>query len=325
METKGTKTKMTDSDIPIAYGTLVDTPSHQQQSFVPMAPPGDSSASASMTPSSHRHDLRTATAMNGGRSSRVLLPRNGQENAAMSESTIQSLLEQGYTRGLAEALRKNKHAFPLSIWIVDNSGSMASPDGHRLVATTQSQKVKLVPCTRWAEMQQTVDYHVQMAALLTSPTVFRLLNDPGRHVGPQQFSVAERGSQHMDEDLAIAQSCMMNATPSGVTPLIAHLHEIRQNVIDMESSLRKDGTRVVVVLATDGLPTNESGISSDVVKQQFVQALRALEGLPVWLVIRLCTDDDTVVQYYNTLDDQLELSTYQKVKNVMRVMFPWCV
>jgi hypothetical protein len=308
METKRTKTKMADSDIPIAYGALVDGPQQQQQRYVPMAPPQGNSSSA-MPPPHRQHDLRTATAVNGGRSSRVLLPRNGQENATMTESTIQSLLQQGYTRGLAEALRKNKLAFPLSIWIVDNSGSMASRDGHRLVETAQAQKVKLVPCTRWAEMQQTVDYHVQMAALLTSPTVFRLLNDPGRHVGPQQFSIAERGSEYMDQDVAIAQSTMLNATPSGVTPLIAHLHEIRQNIVDLESSLREDGSRVVVVLATDGLPTDECGISSDSVKHQFVQALRSLEGLPVWLVIRLCTDDDAVVEYYNSLDDQLELST----------------
>jgi hypothetical protein len=65
---------------------------------------------------------------------------------------------------------------------------------------------------------------------------------------------------------------------------------------------------VVIVLATDGMPTDERGISNDSVKNQFVNTLRSLEGLPVWLVIRLCTDDDTVVQYYNSLDDQLELS-----------------
>jgi hypothetical protein len=41
---------------------------------------------------------------------------------------------------------------------------------------------------------------------------------------------------------------------------------------------------------------------------QFIKALRSLEGLPVWTVIRLCTDEDAVKRFYSSLDDQLELS-----------------
>lgn len=36
--------------------------------------------------------------------------------------------------------------------------------------------------------------------------------------------------------------------------------------------------------------------------------MRALEGLPIWLVIRLCTDEDKVTDFYNELDGKLELS-----------------
>jgi len=72
--------------------------------------------------------------------------------------------------------------------------------------------------------------------------------------------------------------------------------------------LRRDGTKVVLVLATDGLPTNERGISNSSVRNEFVNSLRALEGLPVWIVVRLCTDEDDVVEFWNSLDEQLELS-----------------
>jgi hypothetical protein len=39
----------------------------------------------------------------------------------------------------------------------------------------------------------------------------------------------------------------------------------------------------------------------------FVDALKTMEGLPVWLVIRLCTDEPKVRDSYNQLDS-LELS-----------------
>lgn len=307
-----------DSTIPIVTGTPLYPP--------PVAPHHGSTASTtydaygnatttattSSSTTTSRPDLRTSTALNGGRSSRVVLPNAGQSDLLFSSQTVRSLQDQGFTAGLAQALQANKRAFPLSIWIVDNSGSMAARDGHRFVETTRSDKVRIVDCTRWSEMQQTVAYHVQMAALLQSPTVFRLLNDPGRVAGPQQFSIAETthatDASRIAQDVATATATMNAATPGGVTPLIPHLQEVRQNILDLEDQLRKDGSKVVLVLATDGLPTDERGISDSAVQQRFIDTLRSLEGLPVWIVVRLCTDEDAVVDFWNNLDSQLELS-----------------
>ena len=67
--------------------------------------------------------------------------------------------------------------------------------------------------------------------------------------------------------------------------------------------LRQHGTKVAVILATDGFSTcNES------TKRYLVNALKSLEGLPVWLIIRLCTNEEDVVEFYNSLDSQLESS-----------------
>lgn len=64
----------------------------------------------------------------------------------------------------------------------------------------------------------------------------------------------------------------------------------------MEQQVRAAGHKVVVIIASDGE-------SSD---GNIVQALKPLEHLPVQVVIRLCTDQDNVVNYWNNIDSQLE-------------------
>jgi hypothetical protein len=192
------------------------------------------------------------------------------------------------------------------MWIVDNSGSMSTGDGHK-ISECRDGCLKFSCCTRWNELQQTVEFHAQMAATLHAPTTFRLLNDPGRVYGPQQFSIALRGTQNIDEDLAIAQSTMMNSQPGGATPLVPHIREIRNEIVNLEPILKAEGTKAAVVLATDGLPTDNEGNSNDYVRQQFIQTMRSLEGLSVWVVVRLCTDEESVVSFWNDLDSQVEL------------------
>jgi len=101
---------------------------------------------------------------------------------------------------------------------------------------------------------------------------------------------------------------MTKASPSGVTPLSDHIYEIRRLVFNMAPQLDAQGCKVSIVLATDGLPTDTSGRGGREEINTFLEALKSLEGLPVWIVVRLCTDDSDVVEFYNDLDSQLELS-----------------
>lgn len=56
------------------------------------------------------------------------------------------------------------------------------------------------------------------------------------------------------------------------------------------------------------MPTDAKGDESDEVRSEFVHALKRMEDLPVWLVIRLCTDEPKVCAFYNQLDTLLEMS-----------------
>jgi len=46
----------------------------------------------------------------------------------------------------------------------------------------------------------------------------------------------------------------------------------------------------------------------ETVTEDFIDALRSLEGIPVWIVVRVCSDEESVMSFYNDLDSQLELS-----------------
>jgi hypothetical protein len=147
-----------------------------------------------------------------------------------------------------------------------------------------------------------------MAALLDSPTIFQLLNNPNLRTTPQRFSVCEHGEAYAASEVAEANNIMRKVSPSGVTPLTQHIWDIQQHISAMANDLRKKGKKVALILATDGLPTDEHGCGGQEITNAFVRALRSLEGLPIWIVIRLCTDEDAVTEFYNSLDDELELS-----------------
>ncbi|GKY90967.1 hypothetical protein MPSEU_000069500 [Mayamaea pseudoterrestris] len=231
------------------------------------------------------------------------------DTTMLSNESFLALEQQGYTPGLIDSLVENNRVFYKSIWIIDNSGSMSAMDGHRLVGTLDRKQVRLVQCTRWKELQETVEYHAQLAALLQRPTQFRLLNDPGRNVGPQHFSVAEVANEtFLRQDLEVVRSVMEHATPSGVTPLTKHLEQVLEHVQSLQQTLTQTGTKVVLVICSDGIPTDDEGYTGRDIQQQFINMLRQFQRLNIWIVVRLCTDEDHVVQFWNDLDSQLEMS-----------------
>lgn len=216
------------------------------------------------------------------------------------------LKSEGFSTGLARALCMNAKVFDRRIWVVDNSGSMEIGDGHRIV-TTSDREIVSQAVSRWEELKDTVLYHAEMAATLGTPSLFKILN-PSPGLKKKDFAVGGTGKVGLKKDIREARSFIHRIRPTGPTPLTQHVWDIQKSIHKMTPKLRRDGRQVVVVLATDGLPTDADGYIGDDVDAEFLSALKALEGLPIWLVIRLCTDEKKVKQFYNDLDSKVELS-----------------
>lgn len=235
----------------------------------------------------------------------LLQPSIAMSNA-VSDTAVELLKSQGYPVGLARELGNSKATYPLRFWIVDNSGSMITSDGRELTGSNKAN-LKVSECTRWKELQSTVEYHIGLANLIGAHTIFRLLNPPGNNM-PQEFSIAEHGEESSESVINACLDIVRNTVPAGVTPLTEHLQTITARVQEIAPVLRQQSQKAVVVIATDGLPTDPQGNRNDQVRSEFIEALKTLQMQPVWIVIRLCTENDEVVDFYNELDKELESS-----------------
>lgn len=214
-------------------------------------------------------------------------------------NTMMSILaERGWPPGLTDACVRSIEAFPVRFVVVDNSGSMNRMDGTRLV-TMPNGTIKSIKATRWAELGDVVMDFAEAVGALRAESHLHLLNPSSAGqffvVGANGDSVT--GCVGAPADANAIKSAMATS-PTGSTPLTEAVQLIISLIAPAADKLRAQGQQAVVVLATDGLPNEPP---------TFLRALQELQRLPVWLVVRLCTDESEVVDYWSELDAQLEM------------------
>lgn len=204
---------------------------------------------------------------------------------------IKYVRDLGLPKGIGDQLIASTRDFAMRYWIIDNSGSMKAQSGHRVVRGAGGRE-GMVACSRWEELGEGIKWHAAMAAHLHAPTEFRLLNAPSGFAG----KTVACGYGDGDSEVELVDR-MIQSEPDGATPLCQAIRQVTAEIRSREASLRGAGKRAVVVIASDGAASD-----GDV-----HAALRPLKSLPAWVVVRLCTDDDAVVQYWNRVDEDLEL------------------
>ena len=197
------------------------------------------------------------------------------------------LAEAHWPLGLQEALIANLQRFACRYMILDDSSSMMEADGHRNVATGTS--FTTISCSRWMEMGEMVLFHAAFAKACHCRTQFRFLNGGA--------PIVLGNNDGNDEEKFRAIKSMLNESPNGATPLCRHIQEVVAEISAIADTLRATRQLACVIIITDG-EASDGDISA---------AMRPLKDLPVWVVVRLCTDSEAIVNYWNNIDKVLEL------------------
>lgn len=197
------------------------------------------------------------------------------------------LTAQNWPEGLQNTLIQNLLKQPYRFFICDDSASMMNNDGKKLVGL--HPQTKLISCSRWTELVDSLKFHIEFAEAASAVSEFRFLN-MGRPVTiGTNDAESNRGVSTLMNSL--------NSSPSGKTPLCRHIREVTQKIKDLMPQLVSMSQRACLIISTDG--ESSDGDIRD--------AMRPLMGLPVWVVVRLCTNESRIVEYWNRLDNELEL------------------
>ena len=220
-------------------------------------------------------------------------------------ATFAYLRSHNFPIGLIKAYIDGLKKRPIRFFIIDDSGSMSTNDGKMLI-----DHKHIVKCSRWNELCMTMKFHVLLAHEANAPTEFRFLNLS------EPIIIGNGDSSHTNCDILL--NLLNNESPNGGTPLCKHIREIVAKVRNMEQSLIANRQRVSLIIASDGE-------SSD---GNIAEALKPLEFLKCDVIVRLCTDQVSIVDYWNNIDSDLELSMdvlddiFGEAKEVERVN-PW--
>jgi hypothetical protein len=232
----------------------------------------------------------------------------------MDSTTKDFLFQQGFTFGMIRMVEEKKttypNSFPVHIWILDNSFFMNVLDSH----SSKSNHHPNGMASRWEELQDCVAYHAQISRTIGIPIRFALINPPllppsqqQQQALPQYFSLNQSSPPNLQQEYHILQAVMTMTQPHGPALLTRQLGILRNYIVSIAPQLKEQDQTIPIVLATQGLPTDENNQSSSSTLRDFIQALKSFQNLPVWFIVRLCTDDERAFEFYNSLDVHLTL------------------
>lgn len=126
----------------------------------------------------------------------------------------------------------------------------------------------------------------------------------------QYFTMGENDDSNKSpqEKVHKVGQILKSIQPGGPTNLTKQLNTIYGYISSIAHQLRSSNQKVSLVIATQGLPTNDNGESNQQITQEFVMALKAFENVPATITLRLCTDNEQVFHFYKATIDCAHIS-----------------
>jgi len=232
-----------------------------------------------------------------------------EANQDRGQRISQGLVEMGVPFGISQLIGEEDKVIGRRIFLLDNSGSTSCFDG-KYYEQGPHDKWSEVTCSRWQEIRRMALEQARCQIATGTPCEFVLLNAVSGGDGLQEgvdICSIDPSQGNADIQFARLEGMLSKVRPNGATPLAKRLRQIQTRLADVHGHLAQQGLRTVVVIATDGRPTDKDGPSASA-KDEVVRVMRQLSAeCPVFLVIRLCTDEEDVIAYYNRIDEEEEL------------------
>ena len=220
------------------------------------------------------------------------------------KANLQHYIERlGLPPALVPAVCVQFYKMDARLWVVENSYAMQKKDAALLKANSNFERLgQKEGVSRWSELSQCIEFHSKMASRCWIPTKYWLINEPDNGI-PKRFGLCWGNQDEVAGELEQVNKIMKDIQlDSKVNPLARQLHKIEKYLSKEAPRLESHDEYIGIIVCTQGVPTDERGNRGQDVIKDFVKKLVSLSELPVKVVFRLCTNNEQVVDFYNTLD-----------------------
>jgi len=203
----------------------------------------------------------------------------------------------------------------MRIVLADNSGSTNISDG-KIVIKKSNGTYYIEECTRWVETKVAIMDLAKNCQVLGIPLVIIILNPlygklengiwlinlPDNIQYPMNIKYSESNS-----NLDTLKKMLDAHSPNGSTPLTSKMNMIIEWTEIISKQLNT--LKIILIIITDGLPSEDFYTGQEADKIKFRDVLIKYMKLPAVsrLVLRLVTNDEEVISWYDLLDKHPEI------------------